>query len=75
MDQTTGKESRTPDKTMSNWHVWPTHWAGGSRSTQVDGHNTIWVEGDAGEVCRIPTQHGKVTDETYRIAKRIATAS
>lgn len=58
----------------ANWRVWPTHWAGGSNGVQVDGHNTIWIDSDGGEICRLRTDRGRVTDETYARAHLICRA-
>lgn len=60
------------NKTLSDWKVWPTHWAGGSSAVQVDGENTIWVDSDAGEICRFKTDKGRITAKMYRLAGLIA---
>lgn len=59
------------NKLAEKWYVWPTHWAGGSSGMQIDGHNTIWIDSDAGEICRIPTESGRVTEDMFKLAAHI----
>ena len=56
-------------------YLWPTTWAGGSDSHQIDGKNTVWIESeDHGEIARLRTDSGKVTDNVYANAELIAEA-
>lgn len=74
----THDESRLPEKyagaTPGPWKVLPTYWAGGSNFIQVDGHNTIWIDSDRGEIARLRTDGGRVTELTYANAHLIADA-
>lgn len=57
------------------WYLWPTHWAGGSQSHQIDEENTVWIQSeDDGEICRLQTDRGCVTEKTYERARLIAVA-
>jgi hypothetical protein len=59
-------------RTAGRWYVWPTHWAGGSGSVKVDGHNTIWIDSSSGELFRFKTADGgRVTEQMYDNARFI----
>jgi hypothetical protein len=60
------------------WKIWPTHWAGGNKSTQVNGENAMWVESTlGGQICAL-FHHGphrySPTDEDMANAHLIAAA-
>lgn len=59
--------------TKGDLYVWPTHWAGGSNSMQVNGVNTIWLESKGGGVVTLMLPHGgRVSEHTYANAALIA---
>jgi len=68
--------SNEPNPLALPWKLWPTHWAGGSSSRQLDGHNVPWIEDANGrEVCRLtPGRWGGITAETYARAELIVAA-
>lgn len=63
---------RLPDITQGPWKHWPTHWAGGSASVQVNGKNVPWVENDCdGIICHINCDRMSC-EEGVKMAKAIA---
>jgi len=63
------------EATPRPWYLWPTHWAGGSSSVQVDGNNTVWIDSPNGEVCRLkPSDGGRIDGKVYANAELIVTA-
>lgn len=65
---------KAPDIDIDHIQVWPTHWAGGSNGTTVDGHNTIWLDTNRGEIARMRTEEGRVTERVYATAKMLASS-
>lgn len=59
---------------FSTLNVWPTRWAGGSESVKYDGHKTIWLDSDRGEVARIRPEAGRVTEQVYARANALASS-
>ena len=53
---------------------WPTHWAGGSNSIQINGRNTIWLDSPRGELARIALNGGHVDDLVLADARLLAAA-
>ncbi len=51
---------------------WPTHWAGGSDSRKIDGHNTVWLDSVRGELARIVPNGSRVDELTMADARLLA---
>lgn len=60
---------------LKSLQVWPTHWAGGNDSAKYDGHNTIWIDSNVGEIARIRPDNGRVTPEVYARANKLVKAA
>lgn len=59
-----------------SWCIWPAHWAGGICSVQVDGVNTMWIQGTSGSpdgiVARLEPAGGRITGLVMRRARLMA---